>query len=173
MRILIATLATTLAATALIAHERGEAREGRRGPGTDAIQGALNLSDEQVTALKQNNQDLREAMKAVFQDGAEKHKALKAELQSANPNPTIIGQMVLDAHAAREKASAMRAEYRDKALAVLDAQQKTALTSLSDAKENRPALFQAGMLNLVDAPHGAFGRGMPHGPRRGFTGPRG
>jgi Spy/CpxP family protein refolding chaperone len=164
-----------MAATALIAHERGEAREGRHGPGTEAVKGALNLSDEQVAALKQNNQELREAMHAVFEQAAEKHKALRAELESENPNPTIIGQMALDAHEAREQASGIRAEFREKALNVLDAQQKSALSALAESEERSPALREAGMLNLIEGASGGFGKGMRHGPRGGGFpgGPRG
>jgi hypothetical protein len=159
-----------LAATTLLAQERGAAREGRRGPGTDAIKEALNLSDAQVAALEENNQALREAMHTVFEQSREKHKALETELEAANPNPTIVGQMVIDTHQARKQADDMRAEYREKALAMLDEQQKSALTALVEGKEKSPALFQAGALNLVDGPRGGFGMGGPH--RGGFMGPR-
>ena len=175
LRILIPTLTVAMAVTALVAAERGDARDGRRGPGTGAVKEALNLSDGQVEQLKQNNLELREAMRAVFEQAADKHKALRAELENENPNPTIIGQMTLDAHRAREQASDIRAEFREKALSVLDAQQKSSLAALAESEERSPALREAAMLNLIDGPHGGPGQGMRHGPRRGgFRGaPRG
>ena len=179
MRILIACLSLALGASTLAAQEGHGTFRGKRGGGTDAVKSALNLSDEQVTALRQNNQELREAMKAVFEQAGEKHQAIKAELENASPNPTVIGQLVIEAHAAREQTSEIRTQYHQKALAILDSSQQTALTALKDSEERSPALREAVWLNLVEMDREAFdGRGGPRGGHRGgpggfMGGPRG
>lgn len=175
MRILIACLSLALGASTLAAQEGHGGFRGKRGGGTDAVKSALSLSDEQVTALQQNNQELREAMKAVFEQAGEKQEAIKAELENASPNPTVIGQLVIEAHAAREQTSELRAQYREKALAILNSSQQAALTALTEAEERSPALREAAFLNLVEMDRAAFeGRGGHRGGPGGFMGgPRG
>ena len=170
MRILIACLSLALGASMLVAQEGGRHFRGK--PGTDAIKSALNLTDAQVTALQENNQALREAMKTVFEAASERHEAIQAELENANPNPTVVGQLMIDAHQARKQTDALRAEYREKAVAILDASQQSALAALKDSEERSPALREAAFLNLIEVDREAFGHGVP-GHRGPMRGPRG
>lgn len=180
MRILMACLATAaLAATSLAAQGRMGPRDGFRTPSFDAVKAALSLSDSQVAAIQQNNEASREQVKTIFEESAAKREQMQAELESANPNPTTIGQLMLDARASHEKIEAIRAEVRERNLAGLDEQQKAALKALVDAEKRSAALHEAAMLNLVEGIGGpGGGPGMerrPHGPRRGGFGggPRG
>lgn len=169
MRILIACMTAALGATMLVAQGPRGPFQGGRGFSTDEVQSALNLSDEQVTALKANNQALREALKAVMDQAHEKQQAMEAELENANPNPTVVGQLMIDAKNIRAQSNDIRAEYRTKALALLNAEQQSALTALEDSGERSPALREAGMLNLLEMDREAFGPGR-HGPWRGGFG---
>ncbi|MEZ5364582.1 MAG: periplasmic heavy metal sensor [Bryobacterales bacterium] len=172
MRILIACMTAALSVTMLAAQRHGGGFEGRAF-NADALKTAINLTDEQVTALKDNNKALREAMKAIMDQAHEKQQAVEAELENTNPNPTTVGQLVIDAKALRSQADDLRAEYRTKALAVLNADQQSALTALVDAGERSPALREAGMFNLLEMNRRDFGPGPgpgPHGPRRGGFG---
>jgi len=171
MRILMACLATAaLAATSLVAQGRMGPRDGSRTPNFDAVKAALNISDAQLAAIQQNNEASRDRVKAVFEETAAKREQMQAELESANPNPTTIGQLMLDARANHEKIAAIRAEVREQNLAGLDEQQKAALQALVDAEKRDPALREAAMLNLIE---GKGGPGPGMGPGMGPGGPGG
>ena len=180
MRILTVCLATAMAATTLLAQGRPGRGDGSRTPNLDAVTEALNLNDSQLAAIQQNNRALREQVRAIMQEAHDKRQALDTELESENPNPTIIGQMMLDARASHEKAGELKSATREQNVGVLDAQQQAALTALQEA-DRSPALRQAGMLNLIEGGPGRGGPGGPgmkgrgHGPRGGRDGggPRG
>ncbi|MCB9383085.1 MAG: Spy/CpxP family protein refolding chaperone [Bryobacterales bacterium] len=160
-------MTAALGVTALAAQRHG-GFEGKAF-NADALKTAINLTDDQVTALKANNQAMREAMKAIMEQAHEKQQAIEAELENTNPNPTTVGQLMIDAKALRTQSSDLRAEYRTKALAVLNADQQAALTALVDSGERSPALREAGMFNLLEMDRGDFGSG-DRGPRRGGFG---
>jgi Spy/CpxP family protein refolding chaperone len=173
MRILTVFLATALAATPLLAQGRRGPGGGDRTPTFDAVKEALSLTDAQLATIQENNAALREQMKAVFDEARQKREALEAELENANPNPTIVGQLVIDARASHAQAEELRTATVAQNAAVLDAQQQAALTALAEAGRSA-ALREAAMLSLIEGaeghgPRGGFG--MDGGPRRG--GPRG
>ena len=175
MRILTMCLATAMAATALLAQGPRGPRDGSRAPSFDEVKEALSLTDTQLATIQQNNQASREQMRAVFEEAKEKREALKTEVENENPNPTIVGQLMLDAKASHEKAEAIREATREQNVATLDAQQQAALNALAEG-DRSPALRQAGMLNLLEGPDGRRGkRGGHRGPGRGGFGggPRG
>ena len=174
MRILTLSLAAALAATTLLA----QGPRGRRGggpPSFDAVKEALTLNEAQVEAIQQNNQAAREQARTISQQAREKHQALKAELDSASPNPTTVGQLMIDARALQAQAKTANDEARELNLAILDETQKAALTALVEAEERTPALREAAMLNLIEGRGGRGPGGPPMGPRRGgfHGGPRG
>lgn len=168
MRILTACMATALAATTLAAQGRMGPRDGSWTPTFDEVKTALNLGDSQLAAIQQNNEASREQVKTILDEAKQTHEALQTEMQSANPNPTTVGQLMLDARAAREQVKAIRDETREKNLAVLDETQKAALAELQDG-ERSPALREAAFLNLIEGRGGPGpGMGGPRmGPRRG------
>ncbi len=165
-----AIIATTLFAVALFAQGPGERRGGHRTP--DALIEYLQLDEEQVAALQENNRALRQEIRTIMQNAREERGTVREELEQDNPNPTIIGQALVDAKEVREAIKAKREEYRANALAVLTGDQQNALAGLQQALDLAPTAKQGVMMNLLEGPEGEMQRGG-FGPRRGGgRGPR-
>ena len=169
-RILMACMATALAATTLAAQGRMGPRDRSRTPTFDEVKAALNLNDSQLAAIQENNTATREQVRAIFTEVKEKREALDAELESANPNPATVGQLMIDSRAAQERVKELHESAREQNLTVLDETQKAALAELQDEKRSA-ALREASMLNLVEGRGGPGMDGRHRGPRGG--GPRG
>ena len=166
---LVAIIASAALAGVLFA-QGPEGRRGRQTP--DALIAYLNLSETQVAALQENNKAMREAMRAVMESARDGRGDVREELQQDNPNPTIVGQALVDAKETREAIRAKKAEFRANALAILTADQQASLAALQQALELAPAARQAIGANLLESPEGQMGRAGPgaHFGRRGGPG---
>jgi Spy/CpxP family protein refolding chaperone len=166
---LVAIIASAAFAAALFA-QGPEGRHGRQTP--DALVAYLNLSETQVAALQENNQAMREAVRAIMESARSERDGVREELKQENPNPTIVGQALVDAKATREAIRAKRAEFRAKALAILTADQQASLAKLQQALDLAPTARQAIGANLLESPEGEMGPGGPGAPfaRRGGPG---
>ncbi len=160
MRILTLALTTALAGAMLMAQGPRGPRGGDRTPNFEALQQAISLSDAQLAAIQENNAAAREQARTLMGEARDKHEALQAELDSPNPNPTTVGQLVIDARAIREQIKTVHEDTRDQNLASLDEAQKAALAELREGEGRSAALRQAAMLNLIEG----------HGGRRGMRG---
>lgn len=166
---LVAIIASAALAVVLFAQDP----EGRRGrPTLDALVAYLNLSDTQVAALHENNKAMREAIRAIMESSRSERDGVREELKQDNPNPTIVGQALVDAKETREAIRAKSAEFRANALAILNTDQQASLAALRQALELAPTARQAVGANLLEAPEGQMGPGGPGGPfgRRGGPG---
>jgi hypothetical protein len=167
---LAAILASAALAVALFA-QGPEARRGRQTP--DALIAYLQLSETQVAALQENNQAMREALRAIMESARDQRGDVREELKQDNPNPTIVGQALVDAKATREAIRAKSAEFRANALALLTADQQAQLAALQQALDLAPTARQAIGANLLESPEGMMGPGAPGGGpfgRRGGPG---
>ncbi len=166
---LAAIIASAAFAVALYA-QGPDARRTRQVP--EALVSYLNLSEAQVAALQENNQAMREEIRTIMQSARNGRDGVRKELKQDNPNPTIVGQALVDAKETREAISAKREEFRVKALAILTADQQTSLAALQQALELAPTARQAIGANLLEAPEGRMGPGKRggHFARRGFHG---
>ena len=89
-------------------------------------------------------------------------------MQQENPNETVIAQHLAAMSEARQEAQAIRAQYRESALAVLDETQKAKVADIEAAVELARQAPGAAALNLIEGP----GKGRPGFGDHGF-GPRG
>lgn len=132
------------------------------GPGVAAVKSALGLSDQQVQQLVQLRKDEQQALQPTREKMREKRQALMTERQAANPNPTAIGQLVIDIQGLQKQIQTANQASHVQALAVLDDAQKAKLKELDQtARTERAAIRGAEMLNLLLMP--AQGRGPGRG----------
>ena len=155
--------------------------EGPRGPRRlrgQALHNHLQLTEEQVTALRGNQRALREATRPLMQQIREKKRQLREEMNSDAPNAGPIGQLNVEIKDIMGQIKTLREESRASAVANLDGSQQAALEDLERALELQRMAQQAVAANLVAAPKGSFGMGGPRrmqGAKRGskaMMGPR-
>ncbi len=164
---LVAIIAS--AALAVVLFAQGPGPEGRRGRQTpDALIAYLHLSDAQVASLQENNKSMHEAVRTIMESARGERQGVREELKQDNPNPTIVGQALVDAKETREAIRAKRAEFRANALAILTADQQASLAALQQALELAPTARQAIGANLLEAPEGDMGPRGPGGPAGPF-----
>jgi Spy/CpxP family protein refolding chaperone len=152
-----------LAATALLAQVPPAATAGRgrqAGAGVAAVKKALDLSDQQVQQLVQLRREEQKALQPVREQMREKRQALQTARQSASPNPTAIGQLVIDLQGLQKEVQAKNEDYHAKALALLDDAQKAKLKDLQQAARARPMVQGGTLLNLLLPPARGAGRGV-------------
>lgn len=170
MRIPTFLLALALAAGLAFAQEDGERR--RRGPQLDKLQETLSLTDTQLQALRDNSAAMREEIRAATEGARETREAMREEMAQDNPNEAIIAQHLTAMSEVRDEVEAIRARFRDSALALLDESQKAKLAEIEAAMELARLAPGAAALNLIEAPQGHRFRGPGFGPR-GKHGPHG
>lgn len=166
---LVALMASAAFAVALFA-QGPEGRHGRQTP--DALIAYLNLSESQVAALQENNEEMRKAVRTIMESARSERDGVREELKQDNPNPTIVGQALVDAKETREAIRAKNAQFRAKALAILTADQQASLAALQQVLDLAPTARQAIGANLLESPEGQMGPGRPFAGRGGPSGPR-
>lgn len=163
----------TLAATALFAQGPGGPHMHRMAAGrTTAAQSYLNLTDAQISQLKQLRQSEMAALKPIFQQIGPLRETLRTQEQSGSPDASAVGKLVLSIQALEQQTEPIRSSYQQQAQAVLTADQKTKLAALESAAALIPAIHEASGLNLLTPPKGEFGPGGfgPDGMPRGHFG---
>jgi Spy/CpxP family protein refolding chaperone len=167
-------IAISIAAAVAFAQPPGGPRMHMGAAGkTNAVQTYLNLTDAQVTSLKQLRQSEHAALKPIFDQMAPLHESLHTQMQASDA--ASVGKTMLSIQALEQQAAPIRASFQQQALAVLTPAQKTQLTALQNAAALMPAIHEAMELHLLTPPEGAEGAGgvatsMHMGPR--FGGPR-
>ncbi len=132
----------------------------------------LDLSAEQETAIKELVQQHRQTLQPLHEQQRARMKKIDELADTAQPNPTQIGQLVLEAHAARKQAQAAREKLRESISALLTPEQRELWSRLESARQKaqghgRGAGFGPG---FGPGPHAAFGPspfGGPFGPEGG------
>lgn len=131
-------------------------RPGAAAPGISAVKDFLGLSDQQVQQLVEMRREEQQVLQPLRQQVREKAQALREAQQAATPNPTTVGQLILDLQSLRKQVAAVNESYHTKALSLLDATQKEKLANLEQAIQRanraRPAINGATALNLLAAP---------------------
>ncbi len=125
---------------------------GMMAPGTDAVKEALGLSDAQITQLQELRKAQATALRKTHLQILEKQEALRELLDTDNPDPLKVGQLVVETRKLRKNTANSPSELRAKAQAVLSAEQKTKLQALVKAEGMSPALRQAAALGLTERP---------------------
>ena len=112
----------------------------------------LNLSDGQIQGLVQLQQQKGQALQPVVQQAAETQQRLQQVLEAPNPDPAIVGQLVIAIAALRQQIQQIAGSFQQQASNLLQSDQKTKLPPLQLALELHPAALQAVSLGLVNAP---------------------
>ncbi|HUG82829.1 MAG TPA: periplasmic heavy metal sensor, partial [Bryobacterales bacterium] len=109
---LITTCLTVFLSGATLMAQQGppEGHRGPRGFQAQELQEHLQLTEEQVAALKANRQALREATQPLMEQIREKKGQLRDEMHSETPNAGTIGQLNVDLKALMEQIKTVREE---------------------------------------------------------------
>ena len=152
-------------------------------PTPSELKTALGLTDAQVTALIQLQDQKRTQLEPVTQQVATQRKALDDALAKTNPDVNAIAAILIQLQSLKKQVSTVEASIQTQAVATLNADQKTKLKNLEAAQSLAPAVHQAEGLNLLSPPANAAGPGGPGGPAgpggpggqgpQGFAGPLG
>jgi Spy/CpxP family protein refolding chaperone len=124
------------------------------------VQEALGLTDGQLSQLRQMRREQAQASRPMAEQMRGKSQALRDAMTAPNPDPAQVGQMMVELKGLREQMRAARSGLNEKALAVLTPDQKTKLTTLSEAGKAAPAVRQARTLGLLAPPEGGARSGM-------------
>jgi len=164
------------AGAALLAQGPGGPRMHPRAEETTTdVQSYLNLTDAQITSLKQLRTSEMDALKPIFQQIGPLRQTLFQEEQSSNPDASAISKTIQSIQALEQQMTPIRTNYQQQATALLTPDQVTKLAALQSAAALMPAIHEAAGLNLLTPPKGAgpggFGFGAEFMPRGRF-GPR-
>lgn len=144
----------------------GQARSGRPAPGGKALQEQLQLTDQQVTQLRDLRKQQFESTAAQRQQLRTAATSLRDMMQSANPDAAAVGKQTLEVKQLREQVRSAQQEYAKKALALLTPQQAEKLKDLEAALKMMPAARQAQAMGLIEAPAGVAAMGAGRMARR-------
>jgi len=150
-----------------------------RAPAFEELKDYLGLSDQQITDLRAVQSASREAIRPIFEQIAAKRRVLRDAMRQEPRDELLVGQLMSDLEDLRAQPAAKRAEFRDDALNILTAEQRTALAALEQALTLLPAAGQAARFNLIEGPEQGFAghhrgrRGRGDRPLRRGGGPAG
>jgi Spy/CpxP family protein refolding chaperone len=94
----------------------------------------LGLDAGQKTAVQQLQEQHREEMKAVWEEGRELRKKLRDATEAEKSDAQAVGEAMLALKAHRERAKAGRAEFEKKLTALLTPEQKQKFEALKAAR---------------------------------------
>jgi Spy/CpxP family protein refolding chaperone len=83
----------------------------------------LNLTDDQVAAVKQLHQDLATKMAPIHQQQQQLRTQLKTALAVASPDAATVGKLVIQQHQASEQMKPIMAEFHQQFQALLNPDQ--------------------------------------------------
>lgn len=142
-------------------------------PPVTELKAYLSLTDTQVQGLLAVQTQKHAAVQQIVQEIQTKEKSLREKLTAGSTDALALGTLLVEIQNLRKRVQAADTQFRDQALAVLTADQKTKLKALEDASKLHAQIQQAAMLDLLTLPQppagaGPGGPGVPGGP-----GPRG
>ena len=137
-------------------------------PPADVIKTYLNLTDSQMQALQQVQQQESQSVRSAMQKIRQSQETLQNMLDARNGDAVTLGNLLLDIQAQQSSIAKNRAIFAPQAANILTPDQKTKLQALVAAQQLEPAIQQAIGLLLI-APEG----GRFRGPEASFFGRRG
>jgi len=140
-------------------------------PPADALKAYLNLTDSQVQALQQIQQQDRQANRATIQKMRQTQANLDDLLQKGGADATTTGRMVLDIQEMQSSLKKTRGAFNAQAAGTLTPEQKAKLATLQGAMQLMPAIHEASSFGLLAAPQGDATMGSRYGRRPGPGGP--
>src|SRR5215813_10008951 len=70
----------------------------------ETLKGTLNLSESQVTSIRQLAQSRRDSLQSIREQARPKFDQLMTLLKQTNPDPTAVGRIVVDLKGIHEQA---------------------------------------------------------------------
>jgi Spy/CpxP family protein refolding chaperone len=116
------------------------------------LKGFLNLSDSQIQALIQLQQQKGQALQPVMEQAAQTQQKLQQILAGPNPDPATVGQLAIAIAALQRQVQQIAVSFQQRASNLLQSDQTTKLPPLQLALELHPAALQAVSLGLLNAP---------------------
>jgi Spy/CpxP family protein refolding chaperone len=171
-------LLTVALATTMLAQPPGPRRGfGPGAPQADrpaaqltALKDYLGLTDAQVASLRDARTKQAEANKPLRDQLQTKVAALRTEMQKANPDASVVGNLQVEIKRLREQLRTSRHAVNADALAILSPDQQAKLKALEEARKLFPAAAQAGAMGLIAVPEPPAGAGAGMRPMRRMGG---
>lgn len=136
--------------------EDGPGPRGFRGPGR-----FLELTEEQQAAARDIFERRRPEMQALHEQMRENRTLLRESLESGNPDPTAVGELVIEGHALRQKSRTLREDSKAAFEGLLTPDQKRKLEMLEAARAAGGPKGRPGMMGSRDGGWGPPGRARP------------
>lgn len=121
-------------------------------PEFDQVKQYLQLTDSQVTSLRELLQTRRKEEQAIHEQINQRYQQLNQLLDSGSNDAAAVGRLMVEINNLRRDLPVSGAPYRAPALAVLTDQQKQKLPQLAEALNIQQPAWQAVTLNLIDPP---------------------
>jgi methyl-accepting chemotaxis protein len=112
----------------------------------------LNLSDSQIQGLVQLQQQKGQTLQPAVQQVAQTQQKLQQILSAPNPDPAIVGQLVIAITTLTQQVQQVAGGFQQQAANLLQSDQKMKLPPLQLALELQPAALQAVSLGLLNLP---------------------
>jgi Spy/CpxP family protein refolding chaperone len=136
-----AAVALVLGAAAATAQPPAPEGHGGRGPRMDRAEGMarfLGLSEPQKEQVRQLMDDRRAEHEALRGELEKNQDQLRTALESASPDPAVVGELAIEGHRLHEQGRALR-EAQDKAIrALLTAEQQVKFDAMKARREQGP-----------------------------------
>ena len=115
-----------------------------------ALQEALDLTDDQIERLHSNNLAFRAASQSLFARLTEKLDEVQREVRDTETaNVAVVGASLVASEKLRDEIEELRAEHRNLARAILTAEQLRALKPIEEAAAIARVVADAAFWNLV------------------------
>src|SRR5262245_13952171 len=123
------------------------------------LQRTLNLSETQVTGIRQLAQSRRDSLRSVREEATPKFVALMALLKQPNPDPTAVGRIVVDLSGIHQQVRAKQMDYEKQFDSLLNPTQRQAVNNLRNQAQTFMALRRLGVIT-PEFPQEMFTRGL-------------
>ena len=118
-------------------------------PGPIALIEYLGLTQDQLEALAEIQAKIHEESQPILEEIKAKRREIYEAMQQDPPDTNLIGMLTVEIEELLADLKAVRDEYHDDAVAVLDADQELLLAELAQALELQNEARQAVALNLL------------------------
>ena len=132
--------------------EGGHGRGGFHGPGR-----FLDLTEDQQAAAREIFEQQRPQRQALHEEMRANRAALHESLEGDYPDPTLVGEIVIEGHALKKRSRGLRTESMKALESILSDEQKLKLEMLEAARGSKGRRGMSGPGGLMGRPGGAWG----------------
>jgi|SRR5579864_158538 Spy/CpxP family protein refolding chaperone len=112
----------------------------------------LGFSDTQAAQFQQLLQSLQAAVGGLQQQIGPKQQALESLLNTAQPDPATVGELLLEIHALQQQIGQALESYHEGFLALLTSDQKQKTQAVVQAVQLLPAVKAFAEVRLIEPP---------------------